>query len=217
LFDRGNSPLPAAQVAGVDVRPDGVLGLTCLEFGPVVPFPNGVAIVDGDIRSAASWRTWSYGASPLPHYQLGRCRFDAEGSLWVSATSEGTAVLRHPAQRLGSDRPRVSASDGGTVTFRLAAGTAAAHQLYVLLGSLSGTRPGTRLPGGTILPLNLDAFAAITTGLPGFVGRLDGSGRAAAALVLPALPAATGLRADFAWALSPSWAVSNPVSLVLAP
>ena len=37
---------------------------------------------------------WSYGTSPLPHYQLGSLKFGPRGDLWVSAISEG--VVRIP-------------------------------------------------------------------------------------------------------------------------
>ncbi|MEZ5965503.1 MAG: hypothetical protein R3F56_16840 [Planctomycetota bacterium] len=217
VFDQSNSPLPAPQVAGIAVRSDGVLGLAALDFNATPPFPNGVAIVAGDIANPAAWQTWSYGTSPLPHYQLGRCRFDAEGSLWVSAISEGAAVLRHPAQRLRSDLPSISASVGGSVRLELDAGAAGAQAVFALLGSLSGTRPGTRLPSGGLLPLNLDGFSTLSSSLPGFVGTLDAQGRAAATFTLPRIPSATGVLAHFAWVEPTSWTASNAVSLALTP
>jgi ligand-binding sensor domain-containing protein len=94
LFDRSNSPLPAQQVMGVDVRPDGVLAVSSMEFGSTTPFPNGVSLIQGDIANPASWTTWSYGSSPLPHYQLGVLKFDPRGNLWVSAISEGVVRIR---------------------------------------------------------------------------------------------------------------------------
>jgi ligand-binding sensor domain-containing protein len=94
VFDTTNSPLPALQVQGVDVRADGVLAVSAHEFGAVTPFPNGVAFIAGDIADAASWHVWSYGSSPLPHYQLGPVKFDARGDLWVSAISEGMVRIQ---------------------------------------------------------------------------------------------------------------------------
>ena len=93
VFDTANSPLPARQVMGLDVRPDGALAISSMEFGPQTPFPNGVAFIAGDIADPASWTVWSYGSSPLPHYQLGAVAFDARGDLWVSAISEGMARI----------------------------------------------------------------------------------------------------------------------------
>jgi ligand-binding sensor domain-containing protein len=94
LYDMSNSPLPARAVKGVAVRDDGVIGLSTSEFGAVTPFPNGVAVIDGDINEPANWSIWRYEDSPIPHYQLGRVAFDADGDLWLSAISEAAAVLR---------------------------------------------------------------------------------------------------------------------------
>ena len=94
VFDTANSPLPAKEVQGVDVRADGVIAVSAYEFGSITPFPNGVAFIDGPIEAAASWTVWSYGTSPLPHYQLGAVKFDAPGDLWVSAISEGMVRIR---------------------------------------------------------------------------------------------------------------------------
>jgi ligand-binding sensor domain-containing protein len=94
LFDTSNSPLPAKQVMGVDVRPDGTIAVSSMEFGPVTPFPNGVSLIQGNIANPASWATWQYGSSPLPHYQLGMVEFDPRGNLWVSAVSEGAVRIR---------------------------------------------------------------------------------------------------------------------------
>ena len=217
LFDKNNSPLPAEQVSGVDVRDDGVIGLACLEFGAVTPFPNGVAIINGDPADASAWSLWHYGTSPLPHYQLDRVIFDAEGSLWVSATSEGVAVLRNPAQKLANATPTVSATLGGTVEMQLDAGPTGAGQLYALVGTLSGTSPGVPLPQGMVLPINPDPFTALSTGIPGFVGNFDSQGRASASWDLPPVPTAIGFTFHFAWTAPGPWTVSNPVSLQLTP
>ncbi len=93
LYGTANSPLPAAQVQSIAFRGDGVMALSAIEFGPVTPFPNGVAVIDGDIAEPASWSVYSYGSTPLPHYQLGKVAFDGDGHLWISAISEGCAVL----------------------------------------------------------------------------------------------------------------------------
>jgi len=108
VFDTASSPLPARQVAGVDVRPDGAIGVSSLEFGPVTPFPNGVAFIKGDIADPVSWTVWSYGTSPLPHYQLGAVAFDARGDLWVSAISEGMVRIGTGA----SLTPTLASADG---------------------------------------------------------------------------------------------------------
>ncbi len=93
LFTAANSPMPANAVSGVDVRQDGTLAFSVSDFQSTTPFPNGVCIVRGDINEPTNWSVWQYGTSPIPHYQLGDVAFDANGDLWVSAISEGVAVL----------------------------------------------------------------------------------------------------------------------------
>ncbi len=93
VYDTANSPLPASEVQGITFRSDGVMAVSTMEFGPNTPFPNGVAVIDGDISNPANWTIHTYDNSPLPHYQLGAVEFDAAGNLWISATSEAIAVL----------------------------------------------------------------------------------------------------------------------------
>jgi hypothetical protein len=93
LFTTANSPLPAKEVQGIDVRSDGVIALSAHTFGSVTPFPSGVAVINGDISNPANWEVYGYGQDPIPHYQLGPVCWDAQNNLWISAISEGCAVL----------------------------------------------------------------------------------------------------------------------------
>ena len=52
-----------------------------------------MAIIQGPADDPASWYSYFYGQSPLPHWQLDAVAFDAAGKLWISALSEGVAVL----------------------------------------------------------------------------------------------------------------------------
>jgi len=224
-FTTANSPLPAKQVKGVDVRDDGTLGLSCSTFGSVTPFPNGVCVVDGDPADPQSWAIWKYGSSPLPHYQLGNCAWDAEGSLWVSAVSEGVAVLLQPALPLASNKPTLSSTVVGEVLLSLDAGPQNAGRTYVMFGSVTGTSPGVPLPGGATLPLNWDAFSELALSLvntpvfAGFAGTLDGAGRATATLdTLGPVPVALGVTLHFAYGLHGPWNfASNPVAVRFSP
>ena len=109
---------------------------------------------------------------------------------------------------------------GGTVHFTLDAGYESASRSYLLLGSATGTAPGTSLPGGmSTLPLNWDAFTSIVIALANtavftdFMGTLDASGQGAAQMNAPALPVGSiGLVMYFAYALiGPCDFSSNPV------
>lgn len=106
---------------------------------------------------------------------------------------------------LEADVLDVSLSTGGTVNFDLQAGPANAGELYFMLGSLSGTAPGTPF-GGLTVPLNLDAYtldllAAPGTIIAGQLGFLDASGEAAASLTVPTGldPALVGTTAHHAY------------------
>lgn len=91
------------------------------------------------------------------------------------------------------------------VPLTLDLGAARAGWSYIVLGSASGTTPGTPFPGG-VLPLVYDAvtdFTLIAPGppfLPGSIGQLDANGRASAALAVPAATLAflAGVRFDLA-------------------
>ena len=122
----------------------------------------------------------------------------------------------------------LSTSAGGSYIFRLDAGEAYAFQSYQLLGSLSGTQPGTTF-GALELPLNPDPyfnstlFLPISTPITEPIGQLDAKGRADVVFTLPpnAATPLTGLTLSHAFAVFPrerlTGFASNPVSLELVP
>lgn len=85
----------------------------------------------------------------------------------------------------------MSAAQGGQVQVRVDGGPGTAGASYLVLGTLSGTSPGTPWSNGLVVPLNLDGLseallmAANGPLLPGALGTLDGSGRATATFVAP--------------------------------
>jgi hypothetical protein len=121
------------------------------------------------------------------------------------------------------DKTQLSARTGGTATFTLRGSKGHARRTYVLLAGLSGTTPGTRLPGsGATLPLNLDALSALSIDpsarimFVNFIGVLDAAGNATARLVLPAVPGTAGLQVAFAYALaSPFDFASTPAQIAI--
>lgn len=106
------------------------------------------------------------------------------------------------AQGLTVDSAVISAS-GGTQTLFLDAGPSNAGAPYVIVGTGSGTSPGTPFLGQTI-PVNRDAYTDLTVTLPNnvllpmSVGALDAAGRAETSFVLP-FPLPPGLRLDHAF------------------
>lgn len=96
---------------------------------------------------------------------------------------------------LSADVPSLSTTSGGDIALELDGGADLAGNLYLLLGTLSGTAPGVTLDG-TTLPIVPDAYTTFTiqsagTGIfQGTLGDLDGCGRASATLQFPSdLPA----------------------------
>jgi hypothetical protein len=114
---------------------------------------------------------------------------------------------------------------GGSINFSLGAGVANANRNYILLGSISGTTPGTPLPGGMVtLPLNWDIFTnlvitfANTPAFTNFMGPLDAGGNASASLNVGPFSGATGLSMYFAYTLPfPYDFVSTPVKIDIVP
>src|SRR5439155_26977081 len=108
---------------------------------------------------------------------------------------------------LWADRSTLSASAGGAVNFDLLAGSAQAGNIYLVLGSFTGTTPGFTVAGIRV-PLNQDFFTDFTATnanspmLVNTIGLLLPGGTAGASFVLPAglaPPALAGLYLDFGY------------------
>ncbi|MBM4369110.1 MAG: hypothetical protein FJ102_23050 [Deltaproteobacteria bacterium] len=117
----------------------------------------------------------------------------------------------------------VSAAAGGTQTLHLDAGPAHAGRSYLILGSASGSSPGTKV-GAVTVPLAFDAYTAFTadsansTALVNTHGQLDALGQAEAQIVVPAglPPSVAGMTLHHAYVLyGPIDFASNTVPLVL--
>ncbi len=143
------------------------------------------------------------------------------GNRNYNGTPTGGVWYFHAMGPLSIDANALSQSQGGTVNFDLNAGTAYAGRQYFLLGTKSGTEPGTTLPGGNTLPLNNDVVLQYIVShynnaiFPNFRGTLDAGGGAAAAFNAPAsLPLALGTIMNFAYTTeNPYDYQSNPVSV----
>lgn len=115
--------------------------------------------------------------------------------------------------------------ENGKVNFTLKGGSGNAYRSYVLMGSISGTQPGTPLPGGfATLPLNWDYFTTFTLAwantqvFSNFQSKLDALGKSTAQMNLSGLgsvsPGCVGVVLYFAYALHSPWdSVSNPVAI----
>jgi photosystem II stability/assembly factor-like uncharacterized protein len=174
---------------------------------------------DGGLTWTVSWEaSWEDSF-------MGALTMDFNGDPW--ACGAHNTLLRYGTLRLEADNDKISESTGGIVQFTLDAGVTNAYRNYLLLGSASGTEPGTPLPGGmATLPVNWDAFTVLVINLLNtpifydFMGSLDAAGMAAAKFdTLGPLPSGTaGLTFNFAYALHKPWNfVSNPVPIEIVP
>ncbi|MFH1998152.1 MAG: hypothetical protein ABIK28_00660 [Planctomycetota bacterium] len=120
----------------------------------------------------------------------------------------------------------VSAYLGGTLNFALNGGPDLAGRPYALLGTFSGIFPGTLLPGGMHLPINMDWFSdlLLNMALSGgyglvndFIGTLSAEGSATASLIFPGhCQLYEDLTANFAWCTyAPFNFVSNGVEVLV--
>ncbi len=141
------------------------------------------ALVSGQVDHGDG--THSFTLSATGHADLARFRIVVEDA--------GVPVSLHPPLEVPVDGVQplhvgfdsVSSSAGADVPFVLNAGAAEAGRSYIVLGSASGTVPGTPF-GGQTLPLNSDRILRFTFGspgpplFPGSAGQLDAAGRAQA-------------------------------------
>jgi uncharacterized Ntn-hydrolase superfamily protein len=131
-----------------------------------------------------------------------------------------------PLERLWADRTSLSVTAGGTIDFSVQPGSLlGADKAWILMGSMSGTRPGILLPPFYNLPLNWDPLlhatlvAALNGIAPELSGRTSPGGVARTLVTFPpgmyAIP--VGVELAFAYTLVPVTMTSNPVLVRVAP
>jgi hypothetical protein len=133
----------------------------------------------------------------------GQSHFNNNGDFAVKPglTTGTAAIVRGHVGSLQANPAAISASAGGTHTWSIDCGPAQANLLYIVIGSMSGTRPGFPSPlGPQTIPLNFDAWTQLSLDLANtgvFTNSLwflDGNGKGTASFNLPpALPGAQGL------------------------
>jgi hypothetical protein len=188
---------------------------------------SGVAAGDIDADGlfelvAATWDGWVYAWDTNSEVLPGRADWPMRG---VNARNTGVFGDSDDPVTLMADAASFSGSAGGTINFTLDAGTAAANRTYVLAGTMSGTEPGTLLPGGmATIPINRDwitNFIIARLNKPPFTrfyGSLDSSGSGTAQLNAPPVPGLIGSTLHFAFALVSPWNfASNAVRIDIVP
>jgi hypothetical protein len=206
--------------------------ITCRVLGPTV-----LDDLDWDIvRYSYTWKVngavvrsiTSAGRSDvLPHHagsvgQVVSCDVvPSDGLLSAAMASASTAI-----RALASDKPTVSLSQGGVVTFSLDLGVPYAGAIFATVGSLAGTSPGITVVPGVVVPLVFDSWLAgmITTpNAPPYansIGVLDAQGIGRTTITVPmGLP--PSLVGTMIWhaslAVGSPWVASNAVVLTAVP
>ena len=119
-------------------------------------------------------------------------RMDVQFLDALGQVDDSFTILTHPDEGLTADTTVMSIAGGGSQNYTLDAGVEHADKLYILLGSSTGTEPGTPAGNGFTLPLNFDGFLTFTlthpnsSALVNTLGSLDGAGTASASVVTPA-------------------------------
>lgn len=131
-----------------------------------------------------------------------QCHFNNAGDFAVRPNLNGAlvgAVIRTHVGSLFAEPASVSATTGGSQNFAFDCGAARAFNIYALIGSSSGTRPGFPSPfGPQTIPLNLDPWTQLSLDLSNTaiysntLSLLDANGRGTASFNLPALPVFAG-------------------------
>jgi outer membrane protein assembly factor BamB len=169
--------------------------------------PARVAAVD--LLSGALLATAQAVSGPWPVANLalsGERLWTLAGDL-ESSESAALRLASFNIPALISGPPSLSLAQPVPLQLLLDRPQSAAGQVYLVLGSLSGTSPGLPLPGGLTLPLVADALTTLwlaSPNLPPFsngLGLLSPSGDARATLTLPSglSPTLAGLTAHHAF------------------
>ncbi len=152
----------------------------------------------------------------IDNFVVSRIIYDA--TLWASAYS-------------------FSMSEGCNISLYLDAGPGFAGSRYAVVGGLSGSYPGTELPGGLVIPINRDWLTDLiianlnSPNFEDFMGYLDEQGRAVATLFIPGpgllsaeqgegprRPPVVGETGTFAFTVTGTWDfVSSPVYIEIDP
>jgi len=135
-------------------------------------------------------------------------------------------TIYYNSGNLEIDIDQISATTGGSVQFKLSPGVSYSGKIYLMLGSVTGTSPGTPVKGGAVMPINFDLFtnlvlAYLNTPLfDKFTGIVDATGQASATFTAgsPLPPNAIGLKMNFAFAVKDNpWMASNAVEVTIVP
>lgn len=150
------------------------------------------------LAGPSTWTVVSSGAG-FNGADGGQSHFNNSGDFAVrpNLTTGTAAVVRGHVGSLQAGPASIATAAGGTQSFAFDCGAARAFNIYALIASASGTRPGTPSPfGPQTIPLNFDVWTSLSLDLAdtpvwtNTLSFLDGSGKGTASFNVP--PALVG-------------------------
>jgi len=210
--------VPMPLLAGEETRvlalwfsnPDDAFATDVLEMDVdmAVLDPDGLPVASS-MSSADPFEIASFVSAKSGTYtvRLSKQRFDGESEplsvAWSTRNDTATARL----ELAPFSQPFAA---GNQVIFQLHETYEGPGRIYFAWGALSG-KPGVALPDGlTGFPVALDGVGHYIVNQPGFIGNIDGTGRAVFGLQLPASPMIVGLQLHMGAAiLGPSTQLSD--------
>jgi len=174
---------------------------------PLGTMPN-TAIVRTSASAYTRGRWGDYSSVMLDPRDQATLWYAHEYATSTSRWNTWIGKVRIQGPTFAANKTSFSASAGGSVDFTLD-NAPYANQGYVILGSVTGTTPGFRLPDAPMvvnMDLNQDGFTSIVVGslnstfFQRFAGNFDKTGKATARFQLPSIPALAGLNFSFAYA-----------------
>jgi hypothetical protein len=207
MNDHGQIVFSQCKVTVVDSTPTTTVYSCTYCWDPVVGLKLFASPLDNYPTVAGPTNSFTAGGIQFPSGDSCPLDLNNNGDVVHAAFfNTGSAAVRTRLGSLGGCSPSaVSTATGGSHVMQLDAGVANAGNIYIIAGSVSGTRPGFTLFGQQV-PLNIDYWfnlslsAANTAVYANTFGTLDAQGRATASFNMPAgYPAFAGTLVNHAY------------------
>jgi hypothetical protein len=205
MNDHGQIVFSQCKVTVVDATGSNVYGCSYC-WDPVTGLKLFASAIDNYPTVAGPTLSFTAGGVQFPSGDSCPLDLNNNGDVVHAAFfNTGSAAVRTRIGSLACSPSAVSTATGGSHVMKLDAGVANAGAIYLIAGSVSGTRPGFQF-GGFTVPLNIDYWfnlslqAANSAVYANTFGTLDAQGRATASFNMPAgFPAFAGLTVNNAY------------------
>ena len=168
--------------------------------------------VSGELSTYTNWQSQEpSNGNQYEHYAI--MAYDLQGGAWRDLLGFPDVgffykslhgVVEVNDAKLEGTPAQIPVATGGRQTLSLNAGAAEGGAPYLLVGTTSGTIPGTTV-GSLRVPINIDGYTLFTIASPNTLpltnsmGNLDAAGKATATLTVPASPSLLGVTGHHAF------------------